>query len=111
VAGGVGSPEQRGTARVAVACELHLARHVGNEVAARTRDLSVHGARIVSERPLRVDEELDFDLQLTTADRRHLRGRARVLRAEHSNNYALRFEHVGADARAALVAFLDAMAN
>jgi hypothetical protein len=92
---------------VAVACPLRLARQVGNDVNARTRDLSVSGARIVSDRPLRVDEELRFDLELTAGDQRHLTGRARVLRELPSNTYALRFEQVPAEQRASLDRFLE----
>ena len=59
--------EQRADPRVEVALEVHLSRKVGKEVVAHTCDLSVSGARITSDRPLRVDEELRFDLELRSA--------------------------------------------
>lgn len=82
--------EQRTGARVAVELEVHLGRRVGNDVVARTRDLSAGGARVVSARPLRVGEELRFGLALPPGGR-HLSGRARVLRQHRGDTYALGF--------------------
>src|SRR5881396_3741568 len=59
--------ERRACPRVAAALNVRLGRKVGNHVIARTRDLSVAGARVVSGRPLRIDEELQFDLELPAA--------------------------------------------
>ncbi|MCW3067306.1 MAG: PilZ protein [Solirubrobacterales bacterium] len=84
--------ERRVSSRVVVALDLHLTRAVGNAVTARTLDLSVGGARVLSNRPLRVDEELQFRLDLPAAGR-HLDGTARVLRQHRHDTYALRFEH------------------
>ena len=46
--------------------------------------------RIATPRPLATDEVLEFDLLLSGADR--VDGRARVLRQEGHDAYALRFE-------------------
>jgi hypothetical protein len=70
-------------------------RRRGGPVGGHTEDVGPGGARIVVDRPLRIDEELDFDLILGDV---HVDGRARVLRQESSNRYALRFESLGAAA-------------
>jgi PilZ domain len=97
--------EQRGGQRVAVALDVHLGRDVGNDVVARTEDLSVSGARVVCGRPLRVDEELELELLVPAVGR--LRGRARVLRQHRPDMYALRFEGFGPQERAALGRLVD----
>ena len=71
-----------------------MRRH-GAPVGGHTEDVGPGGARIVADRPLSVDEELGFDLVLGGV---HVDGRARVLRQQASNRYALRFEHLGAAA-------------
>jgi hypothetical protein len=96
--------EQRAHPRVPVALDVALGRKVGNEVHARTCDLSVTGACITCDRPLRVDEELRFDLALPIGA--HLGGKARVLRQERHDTYALRFEHIAPATRGALDAFV-----
>lgn len=98
--------EQRTSPRVAVALDLQLGRKVGTAVAAHTSDLSVGGARVVSDRPLRVDEELRFDLALP-ARAEHLTGVARVLRQHRHDEYALRFESVDPDGLGILGAFVE----
>ena len=105
--GALGASDRRASPRIAVALDLHLERKVGNAVAARTLDLSVGGARVVSDRPLRVDEELRFDLRLGGGDE-HLRGTARVLRHD---TYALRFGHVAPAALRDLDAFVGSCAK
>jgi hypothetical protein len=102
-----GVPEQRRCARVPVVLDVHLGRKIGNDVVARTSDLSVEGARVFSSRPLRVDEELQFDLELP-AGGEHLTGTARVLRQHRHDLYALRFEKVGPAVRGVLDAFVEA---
>ncbi|MCW2993722.1 MAG: PilZ protein [Conexibacter sp.] len=99
-------PEQRTCPRIAVALDLQLGRKVGTDVAAHTADLSVGGARIVSDRPLRVDEELRFDLALP-ARAEHLTGVARVLRQHRHDEYALRFESVDPDGVTVLGTFVE----
>jgi hypothetical protein len=97
--------EQRAHPRVSVALDVHLGRRRGNEVVARTCDLCEAGAMVVSDRPLRIDEELAFDLQLG-AGGRHLTGTARVLRQHSTDMYALRFEQVAEAGRGELGAFV-----
>jgi hypothetical protein len=82
---------RRSHPRIPVVLDAQLERRVGNSVPAQTRDLCTHGARIVTERPLAVDEELTFDLEV---DSTHLRLASRVLREHHHSTYALRFEHL-----------------
>jgi hypothetical protein len=89
---------------------LSLARKVGAPVVTRTLDLSVGGARVLSERPLRVFEELRFDIVLPD-DTRHLGGVARVLRQDLQDVYALRFEVVAPDVLDELEAFLEPYAR
>jgi hypothetical protein len=100
--------EQRGCARVAVALELRLGRKVGNDVMARSHDLSASGARVVTDRPLRIDEELEFAFDLPQGA--HLTGTARVLRQHRHDMYALRFEQVEPEAHGLLGEFVDASA-
>jgi hypothetical protein len=98
---------RRSQPRIPVILDAHLERRVGNSVPAQTRDLCPHGARIVTERPLAVDEELTFDLEL---DATHLRLNARVLREHHHSTYALRFEHLEPADQSAIDALLSAVA-
>jgi hypothetical protein len=92
---------------VSVALDVHLGRKVGNDVVARTSDISVSGARVVSGRPLRVDEELQFDFELPSGGQR-MRGTARVLRQHRHDMYALRFENVAPAVVGVLDAFVEA---
>jgi hypothetical protein len=87
--------------------DLRLERKVGNPVTVHTLDLGAGGARVVSRRPLRIDEELHFDLDLPE-DGRHVAGTARVLRQHPGNAYALRFEHVAPDVMQHLAAVVEA---
>lgn len=96
--------EQRANPRVAVAVEVSLGRKVGNDVHATTCDLSATGACITCARPLRVDEEVRFDLALPEGGR--CGGKARVLRQQGHDTYALRFEHMSPATHAALDAFV-----
>lgn len=96
--------EQRSSPRVPVTLEVSLGRKVGNDVHARTCDLSLSGACIVCNRPLRVDEEVRFDLSLPLGD--HVNGKARVLRQQRHDTYALRFEHMSPATHDALGAFV-----
>lgn len=98
-------PEQRGSPRVEVALDLSLGRKVGNDVHAQTCDLSATGACITCARPLRVDEEVRFDLTLPGGGG-HCGGKARVLRQQRHDTYALRFEHMSPATHAVLDAFV-----
>jgi hypothetical protein len=93
--------EQRHSPRVPVDCPLTLLRRRGAPVGGHTEDVGPGGAQIVVNRPLRIDEELEFDLVL---DGVHVDGRARVLRQQSPSRYALRFESLGARGAAALAA-------
>jgi c-di-GMP-binding flagellar brake protein YcgR len=96
--------ERRTSPRVTAALDLQLARKVGNPLMVRTRDVSAGGAYVFSARPLRIYEELQFDLELAGGE--HVLGTARVLRQHQHDAYALRFEHVAPDALLALTAFV-----
>jgi PilZ domain len=96
--------EQRGSPRIAVALDVSLGRKVGNDVHATTSDLSISGACITCSRPLRVDEEVRFDMELPLGA--HLGGKARVLRQQRHDTYALRFEHLSPATRGALGEFV-----
>ena len=82
--------EQRRSPRTAVALDCTLTRPRGNPVRGRTRDLGTDGMLVVTERPLAIYEEVGFDL-VAPGDQ-HRDGRARVLREQGANCYALRFE-------------------
>jgi hypothetical protein len=88
-------PDARQAARVPLACEVTLMRRRGNPVTGRTEDLATGGARVIVDRPLAVDEELLFDL-VTSAG--HVDGRARVVRQQRPDCYALRFVELEAAA-------------
>ncbi|WP_272474622.1 PilZ domain-containing protein [Baekduia alba] len=100
---------RRADPRVPVVLDVHLGRKVGNEVLAHTRDLSSHGAQVVSDRPLRVDEQLTFDVELPSTHA-HLRVLARVLRHQQDKTYALRFEQLDAAAHTVIDDLLRAIA-
>jgi hypothetical protein len=72
-----------------------LVRRHGGPVGGHTVDVGPGGARIDVDRPLSIDEELDFDLLLGDV---HVDGRARVLRQQSPTRYALRFEALDAAA-------------
>lgn len=95
------SPQRRATPRADLALDLMLLRARGNRVNGRTVDVGAGGMRVTTDRPLTIDEVLEFDLDL--AERR-LDGRARVLRMQGHNQYALRFEDLDEDDRALLTA-------
>jgi c-di-GMP-binding flagellar brake protein YcgR len=95
--------------RAAVDLELRLERRHGRPLNARTVDLSTGGARVRSARPLRIDEELRFDVGLP-AGRSRVEGTARVLRQDRHDVYALRFESLAPATLADLRAFVDATA-
>jgi hypothetical protein len=88
--------EQRRSPRTQLALALLLKRHKGGPVSATTLDLGTGGACVATDRPLRVDELLAFDLALDGDA--HVDGHCRVLRQQGLNEYALRFEDVDAAA-------------
>jgi hypothetical protein len=87
--------EQRHSPRAPIDCPVTLSRRRGGPVGGHTADVGPGGASIVVERPLSIDEELNFDLILGDV---HVDGRARVLRQQAHNRYVLRFEHLDAAA-------------
>jgi hypothetical protein len=75
-----------------MAMGCRLSRDTGTPVTARTIDVGPGGMRVHSDRPLRIDEVLDFDLDGEI----HVSGRARVMREQTYRVYAIRFEGLGA---------------
>jgi PilZ domain len=72
-------------ANVEVACALR--RRGGASIPAETLNLGPGGTLVRTERPLSIDESLDFELDTRIA------APARVLRHEGHDIYALRFEN------------------
>jgi hypothetical protein len=92
--------ERRDSLRVALECACTLSRRLGAPVHGRTVDLGPGGMRVATQRPLSTDEVVDFELPAPAGP--GVRGRARVLRQEVYGVYALRFERLSDEARAAL---------
>ena len=92
--------ERRRSWRTEISLECTLSRRTGKVVEARTLDLGPGGMRISTNRPLAVDEVLEFELP----ERARINGRARVLREHGYRIYGLRFEKLGEEARAELSA-------
>ena len=65
-------------------------------IEAKTVDVGPGGMRVHTNRPLGVDESLEFELP----ERARINGRARVLREQGNRVYALRIEKLGDEARA-----------
>lgn len=86
------TPQRRKAPRAEVRLPVTFARAKGHgqPVTARTIDLSTGGARVAADRPLRVDETLQFDLRCE--DETHVCGECRVLREHTGQTYAVRFE-------------------
>ena len=72
-------------------CTLH--RRSGSPIDARTVDLGPGGMCVATKRPLSTDEVLTFELPP------QISGRARVLRQQGCDSYAVRFESLPAPAR------------
>jgi len=88
--------ERRQTPRESVVFPCTLRRQKGRAIHCETIDLGEGGMAVASDRPLAPDELVVFDLPA-------VRGRARVLREQAYHVYALRFEAMQAEARAALM--------
>ena len=95
------TPQRRASPRAAIELPLTFARarRHGAPVKARTIDLSVGGARVSCERPLKIDELLAFDLEARSVI---VRGECRVLREHVGQTYAIRFERIDGDGAGAL---------
>jgi hypothetical protein len=94
--------EKRRSPRVRVEMDCTLQRHTGSPISARTVDLGPGGMCVATARPLSTDEVLTFELPP------RISGRARVLRQEGYDSYAVRFETLGDRAREALSALVSA---
>jgi hypothetical protein len=103
--------DRRRTSRAALALGCTLRRARGGPVHARTVDLGPGGMRVRSDRPLTLDEVLEFDLPLPPVGAVHVDGRARVLRLQAPGLYALRFERLADPAAARLRALTDELAK
>ena len=91
--------ERRRLPRVEIAVACTLQRRMGSPITAQTIDLGPGGMRVETTRPLTADEELDFAIP---TDAVRVIGRARVMRQQQRHVYALRFERLPPEARAAL---------
>jgi hypothetical protein len=87
--------ERRRNWRTPIELECQLHRRTGKVVEARTLDVGPGGMRVHTNRPLGVDETLEFELP----ERARISGRARVLREQGYRIYALRFEKLADEAR------------
>jgi hypothetical protein len=87
------TPQRRATPRHRVDLPVTLARPHGNPVTAHTVDLSTGGARVACDRPLKIDEVLEFDL-VCDGGETHVCGHCTVLREHVGQTYAVRFEHL-----------------
>jgi PilZ domain len=96
--------ERRRSWRTEVAFECILSRRTGKMIEAKTMDIGPGGMRVHTNRPLGVDELLEFELP----ERARINGRARVLREQGYRVYALRFEKLGDDARAEIASLASA---
>ncbi len=74
-------------ARLAISCTLR--RSVGSPIGGETLEIGPRGMLVRSQRPMTLDETVAFDLPDLGI---RVGGRARVLRIERANVYALRFE-------------------
>jgi hypothetical protein len=82
--------ERRRTPRADMAMPCVLRRRTGSAISVETVNVGPGGMCVTTRRPLAIDEVLEFDLPL--ADTGHVDGRARVVRQERHDVYALRFE-------------------
>ena len=73
--------------------ECTLQRRSGSPIAARTVDLGPGGMCVATKRPLAAEEVLNFELSP------QINGRARVLRQQGYETYAVRFEALAQPAR------------
>jgi hypothetical protein len=78
--------EQRQLPRARIELECTLRRRTGSPIAARTLDVGPGGMCVTTSRPLATDEVLTFELPP------RINGRARVLRQQGYELYAVRFE-------------------
>jgi c-di-GMP-binding flagellar brake protein YcgR len=90
------SGDRRRSWRTEIALECQLHRRTGKTIEAMTIDLGPGGMRVKANRPMALDEVLEFELP----DRARINGRARVVGERGYRVYALRFDDLGDEARA-----------
>jgi PilZ domain-containing protein len=88
--------ERRRTWRTKISLECLLHRRTGKMIEAQTVDVGPGGMSVHTNRPLTIDETLEFELPAHA----RVNGRARVLREQAYHVYALRFEKLGDESRA-----------
>jgi PilZ domain len=88
--------DQRRSPRVKLELPCTLHRPTGSPITGRTVDVGPGGMCVCTSRPLAADEVLTFELSSLIG------GRARVLRQQGHDMYAIRFELLGEPARAEL---------
>ena len=93
--------EKRRSPRVRLQMECTLHRDTGSPINGRTVDVGPGGMCIATTRPLSADEVLTFELPP------RISGRARVLRQQGYDSYAVRFESLADPARDALSALVS----
>ena len=81
--------DRRKAPRIRVTWTCSLQRHAGGPIPGRTMDVGPEGMRVLTIRPLSVDEVLDFDV---SEGDKEISGKARVMREEGRRTYGLRFE-------------------
>jgi hypothetical protein len=87
--------EQRRSPRIQIEMPCTLHRRSGSPIEGKTVDIGPGGMCVCTKRPLATDESLRFELQ-------GIDGRARVLRQQSRDTYAIRFEMLAEQARAEL---------
>jgi hypothetical protein len=88
--------DRRRSWRTEIALECLLHRRTGKTIEAQTLDLGPGGMRVKTNRPMAVDETLEFELPA----RARINGRARVVNERGYRVYGLRFDNLGDEARA-----------
>ena len=94
--------ENRRSPRVRLEMDCTLHRRSGSPISGRTVDLGPGGMCVATTRPLSTDEVLEFELPP------RISGKARVLRQQGYDSYAVRFEVLADPAREALSALVSA---
>jgi hypothetical protein len=99
--------ERRRSWRTEVSFECILSRKTGKMIEATVMDIGPGGMRVHTNRPLAIDELLEFELP----ERARINGRARVLREQAYRIYAVRFEKLGDAARAEIATLAGGATN
>jgi hypothetical protein len=93
--------DRRKAPRIGVTWTCSLRRHVGGPIPGRTMDVGPEGMRILTIRPLSVDEVLDFEV---SEGDKEISGTVRVMREAGHGTYGLRFESIPKSMRDELTA-------